>query len=92
MLLKIRVHQLTTYVTRYVSNALSPLGNSGRPAGACATKLDVVPTKIHPGHRTQEEDMVSNWFVTQGGAGRGIVEQAVSRDDQRSLGHGGGGI
>ena len=78
MLLKIRVHQLTTYVTRYVSNALSPPGNSGRPAGACATKIEVVPTKIHPGHRTQEEDMVSNWFVTEGGQDVGLWNKLFS--------------
>lgn len=37
--------------------------NSGRPAGAVGgiTGAD----KVHPGHRTQEEDIVSNWLSTE---------------------------
>ena len=39
--------------------------NSGRPGGSCR-KLDggVDHDKLHAGHRTQEEDVVSNWLLT----------------------------
>jgi hypothetical protein len=37
--------------------------NSGRPGGACGN-FDGTAEKIHPNHRTQEEDIVSNWFTT----------------------------
>jgi len=37
--------------------------NSGRPGGACGN-FDGTADKIHPNHRTQEEDIVSNWFMT----------------------------
>ena len=36
--------------------------NSGRPGGACGLRGHV--QKIHPGHRTQEEDLFSNWMIT----------------------------
>jgi hypothetical protein len=39
--------------------------NSGRPGGACrALNGDVVRGKLHAGHKTQEEDVVSNWLLT----------------------------
>ena len=38
-------------------------GNSGRPGGACGN-FDGTLDKIHPNHRTQEEDIISNWFMT----------------------------
>ena len=38
-------------------------GNSGRPAGACGFE-DGTIWKLHPGHTTQEEDVVSNWMTT----------------------------
>ena len=39
--------------------------NSGRPGGACrALNGDVEHRKLHAGHRTQEEDVVSNWLLT----------------------------
>ena len=37
--------------------------NSGKPGGACggeALQFD----KLHAGHRTQEEDIISNWLLT----------------------------
>lgn len=37
--------------------------NSGRPGGACGN-FDGTADKIHPNHRTQEEDIVSNWLMT----------------------------
>lgn len=37
-------------------------GNSGRPAGACGGTGNVM--NIHAGHKTQEEDIVSNWMFT----------------------------
>jgi len=37
--------------------------NSGRPGGACGN-FDGTIDKIYPNHRTQEEDIVSNWFMT----------------------------
>jgi hypothetical protein len=37
--------------------------NSGRPGGACGNFNGTVD-KIYPNHRTQEEDIVSNWFMT----------------------------
>lgn len=36
--------------------------NSGRPCGACGDKYKLV--KIHSGHNTQEEDVVSNCMMT----------------------------
>ena len=39
--------------------------NSGRPGGACGGVPGLVLSKVHPGHRTQEEDMVSNWLITE---------------------------
>jgi hypothetical protein len=39
--------------------------NSGRPGGACrALNGDVDHGKLHAGHKTQEEDVVSNWLLT----------------------------
>ena len=38
-------------------------GNSGRPAGACGFE-DGTLSKLHAGHTTQEEDVVSNWMTT----------------------------
>jgi hypothetical protein len=38
-------------------------GNSGRPAGACGFE-DGTIWKLHAGHTTQEEDVVSNWMTT----------------------------
>jgi len=38
-------------------------GNSGRPAGACGFE-DGTISKLHAGHTTQEEDVVSNWMTT----------------------------
>ena len=45
-------------------------GNSGRPGGACGAVAHVggkqigVARKLHARHRTQEEDVVSNWLLT----------------------------
>jgi hypothetical protein len=40
-------------------------GNSGHPAGSCGGKNGRVNDgTIHPEHRTQEEDAVSNWIST----------------------------
>jgi hypothetical protein len=39
--------------------------NSGRPGGACrALNGDVDHAALHTRHRTQEEDVVSNWLLT----------------------------
>ena len=38
-------------------------GNSGRPGGACGL-ADGGVTLLHAEHRTQEEDIVSNWLIT----------------------------
>ena len=38
-------------------------GNSGRPGGACGN-FDGTLVNINPNHRTQEEDIISNWFMT----------------------------
>jgi hypothetical protein len=37
--------------------------NSGRPGGACGN-FNGTAENIHPNHRTQEEDILSNWFTT----------------------------
>ena len=37
-------------------------GNSGRAAGGCGLLGRV--THVHMGHRTQEEDLISNWMLT----------------------------
>jgi len=39
--------------------------NGGRPGGSCGTPTGVAA--IHPGHRTQEEDLMSNWMITEAG-------------------------
>ena len=39
--------------------------NSGRPAGACGLRGRLDGRKLHPGHRTQEEDIVSSWIGTE---------------------------
>jgi len=39
--------------------------NSGRPAGAVGLRGSV--KGVHTGHRTQEEDIVSNWLLTTAG-------------------------
>jgi len=44
--------------------------NSGRPAGACGQRGQIVPGQIHPHHTTQEEDIVSCWLTAQGGRTR----------------------
>lgn len=51
--------------------------NSGRPAGACGGVDRVL--KIHAGHRTQEEDIMSNWMTTRCGDGDG-EDVAAARD------------
>ena len=43
---------------------------SGRPAGACGQRGQIVPGQIHPHHTTQEEDIVSCWLTAQGGRTR----------------------
>ena len=52
--------------------------NSGRPGGACGN-FDGTADKIHPNHRTQEEDIVSNWFMTY------AYNKNISEDDRLSL-------
>ena len=37
--------------------------NSGRPGGGCGN-FDGTIGNIHQNHRTQEEDIMSNWFMT----------------------------
>lgn len=49
--------------------------NSGRPGGACGN-FDGTADKIHPNHRTQEEDIVSNWFMTY------AYNKNISEDDK----------
>ena len=44
-------------------------GNSGRPGGAVGEPGDVAHDKIHAGHSTQEEDMVSTWLLSECGGG-----------------------
>lgn len=39
-------------------------GNSGRPGGATCSLKEVISEKIKFGHKTQEEDIISNWFLT----------------------------
>ena len=39
-------------------------GNSGRPGGACGM-ADGTVDKLHAYHRTQEEDVLSNWLLTE---------------------------
>lgn len=42
-------------------------GNSGRPGGACGWfngRDECGVEKVHEGHCTQEEDVISNWFMT----------------------------
>ena len=46
-------------------------GNSGRPGGSCGDR-DIVKS-IHEQHRTHEEDMFSNWILTE--AGKDPVKQ-----------------
>jgi hypothetical protein len=41
--------------------------NSGRPGGAVGARGGVVRSKVHSGHKTQEEDIVSNWLLTAAG-------------------------
>lgn len=38
-------------------------GNSGRPGGSCG-EFNGNAAKLHPYHKTQEEDVVSNWLLT----------------------------
>jgi hypothetical protein len=38
-------------------------GNSGRPGGACG-QTNGTADKLHAGHDTQEEDVMSNWLMT----------------------------
>ena len=45
-------------------------GNSGRPGGACGM-ADGSAGSLHAHHKTQEEDVVSNWLLTAG-EGRGL--------------------
>lgn len=39
-------------------------GNAGRPCGACGGVNGRIQ-KLHAGHRTQEEDVISCWFLTE---------------------------
>lgn len=39
-------------------------GNSGRPGGACGN-FDGYAQNLHANHTTQEEDVVSNWLLTE---------------------------
>ena len=39
-------------------------GNSGRVAGGCGDTINMRFVSIHPGHKTQEENIVSNWVTT----------------------------
>ena len=41
--------------------------NSGRPGGACGARGSV--RSVHCGHRTQEEDVFSNWLLSTAGSG-----------------------
>ena len=54
-------------------------GNSGRPGGAVGVPGGVDYGAIHAHHRTQEEDLVSNWLVTEtdGGGDMGALFQAT---------------
>jgi hypothetical protein len=50
--------------------------NSGRPGGACRKSDGTLDTKkVHENHKTQEEDVVSNWM---------IAETSGVSDDQES--------
>ena len=40
-------------------------GNSGRPGGSVGGFEGLIQRSVHSRHRTQEEDMVSNWLLTQ---------------------------
>ncbi len=42
-------------------------GNSGRPGGAIGGLKGVIVKSVHPYHKTQEEDIVSNWLMTYAG-------------------------
>ena len=44
-------------------------GNSGRPGGAVGVPGGVDAAAIHAHHRTQEEDLVSNWLLTESAGG-----------------------
>ena len=52
---------------RHVQNlrvAILIAGNAGRPGGACRDLSGKhEPAKLHAGHKTQEEDLVSNWLL-----------------------------
>ena len=52
---------------RHVQNlrvAILIAGNAGRPGGACrGPSGQHEPAKLHAGHNTQEEDLVSNWLL-----------------------------
>lgn len=40
--------------------------NSGRPGGACRKRDGTLDTKkVHENHKTQEEDVVSNWMIAE---------------------------
>ena len=68
--------------------------NSGRPGGACGLRAQLDHAKLHPGHRTQEEDIVSSWIRTEAGDDpaaqdelyRGTIDQRWGMRDTLSTG------
>ena len=41
--------------------------NHGRPGGACGHRGHLDKAKLHPFHRTQEEDIVAGWILAEAG-------------------------
>lgn len=40
-------------------------GNNGRPGGAVGEPGGIATEKVHAGHKTQEEDVVSSWLLSE---------------------------
>ena len=60
-----------TVCAKYAQNkkvGIMVAGNSGRPAGSVGRDDDVVCGKVHEGHKTQEESVVSSWMLGECGS------------------------
>ena len=52
--------------------------NSGKPGGACGGE-QLQFDKLHAGHCTQEEDIISNWFCSQARITPSVFQKLMSR-------------
>lgn len=76
------IHLSRTYPSDSIGILVA--GNSGRPGGACGNiKIDYkekkyrpIVSNLHHKHKTQEEDILSNWLTTVGDANR-VYESTI---------------